>query len=469
MQLSQPVRDSLLVTCIAICIHGAALVTLAVAVSGQNSSLWDVVFKQDAREYVTLTENLLRLQIFTLDGVTPEVFRTPGYSILMAPALLAGKGAYWSIAVAHTLFVGLLAGLTVVLAYAVGLARIPAFLAGLLVGVSSGPLLLTMTGMGSDIPFAFFYALAVYYVIRFKANGYTRSLILVGLGLGLSMLIRPIGTLMSIPILLGIAVLPGHYGAVRLIDHLKNVLIVLAVAAIVVGPWYVRNGVVADMAALSSLPPYNFVYYNMPAFLSYAHGTSEGQERGAILATLGNPELDTLRSFDYTASFKHMAGTFLYEHFLEYSAFHLYKMIPFFIGSGLNTIHATISAEVPAVRLSFFPTETVNLTSAALNGEWGQIIDHVRTYAVVTTERIIWLTAFVLVIISPFFAPARVRYILLFFVVIILTFAFLSSPVVQPRYRVPAEPFIWIAASYATHQLLLRTWQFARRNSSLTQ
>jgi hypothetical protein len=147
---------------------------------------------------------------------------------------------------------------------------------------------------------------------------------------------------------------------------------------------------------------------------------------------------------------------FLTEHGVGYALFHVYKMIPFFLGSAANVAHVVVATEAPELFIPLFPKVQENLTSKALAGDWGGVIENLKRYWIVTLERLVWAVMFLLSFLSPFFARGQTRLFLILACTIIMTNAFLTSPVFQPRFRVPAEPFIWITAVFTAQALWYR-------------
>lgn len=447
-------------------LHTGIFFTIATVVSVQGGNIEHIIYTQDEGEYIEIAQSLLASGEFRIDGgIETETFRTVGYPLFVVFVLSITGGWFWSIFLIHTLFIGLTAGIIAWIAEMIGIPRKKSMIAAVLFGISSGPILLTVSGMGSDKLFPVFYALAAGLILTLTSDTAYKRAALIGLLLGIATLVRPIGILASIPVMIGLIFVPGH----DVFPSIKKRLVVAGVALLVflatLTPWCIRNYVVAGHFSLSSLPLYNFVYYNMPMFLSTWNNTSEEAERDFILEKLGNPNLMTLRGYTYSDAMGDLQKEFLRENWMEYGIFHVYKMIPFFLGSGFNVAHAVIAAEAPSLRLPFFPTEQDNLTSAVLKGDWKTVADNIFHYPLVTVERMLWILIFAFAFIAPLLAKGYIQRFLLLSCVIILSFAFLSSPVIQPRYRVPAEPFIWIAATYSVYRLY--RWRVAPEDSTL--
>ncbi len=447
----------------------------AALLSWHGGSMANVINHQDEQEYISIANSMIALGEFRISGtIETETFRTIGYPAFTAFILLLTAGSFWAIYISHTLITGLTAAVTTWIAELIGLSRRTSILAGILFGISSGPFLLTTSGMGSDKIFPLLYALSAALLLTFTATNRLKQAALMGAIMGIATLIRPIGILASLPLFTAILFVPPLPVFPTIPDRIRATVIALMVFIAVMVPWHYRNYELAGRFSLSSLPVYNFVYYNIPLYLAGWEGKNEIAERDRIIAELGNPNLMTLRGYFYHDELTVMQKEFIKEKVVPYTLFHVYKMIPFFLGSGFNVAHAILAVEAPSMRSSLFPTEQENLTSAILRGDYAVVWRNIINYPVVTLERLSWLAVFGLAFLSPLFAPqGHVRRFLVLAVLFVLSMAFLSSPVIQPRYRVPIEPLLWPMFLYALlgGYYVLAAWykkrSFAKRNAPL--
>ncbi len=417
----------------------------AVLLSSHGGSMANVINHQDEQEYISIANSMIALGEFRISStIETETFRTIGYPAFVAFILLITAGSFWAIYISHTLITGLTAAVTTWIAELIGLPRRTSIVAGIIFGLSSGPFLLTTSGMGSDKIFPLLYAVAAALLLTFTVENRWRRAALMGAIMGIATLIRPIGILASLPLFTAILFVPSLFVFPTIPERVRATTIALLVFIAVMVPWHYRNYELAGRFSLSSLPVYNFVYYNIPLYYAGWEGKNEIAERDRILAELGNPNLMTLRGYFYHDELAVMQKEFIKEKVVPYTLFHVYKMIPFFLGSGFNVAHAILAVEAPSMRSSLFPTEQENLTSAILRGDYAVVWRNITSYPVVTLERLSWLIIFGLAFLSPLFAPAGpVRRFLVLASLFILSMAFLSSPVIQPRYRVPIEPLLW--------------------------
>lgn len=436
-----------LTTCL---LHFLIFGSVAFLLHGAEGDIFHVINSQDEGEYTNIAYSLLSSGKFQISNtIEPETFRTIGYPALAAFIFALSGGSLWALYAVHALITGLTAATVVWIGTLLGLSRRVSLISGILFGLSSGPILLTVSGMGSDKIFPLLYALSAGLLLTFeRGSPYTRAAS-IGAIMGLATLVRPIGVLASLPIFAAILVIPSAAALPSIRKRVLAVGIALLVFIGILTPWMTRNYLVAGHFSISSLPVYNFVYYNIPLYYAAWEGQDEEAVRDAILTRLSNPDLMTLRGFAHHDALSEIQKEFLKEKLVPYALFHFYKMIPFFLSSGFNVSHAIISAESPSLYSPLFPSEQENLTSAMLHGDYATVWNNVIRYPIVTLERISWLVIFGLAFIAPLFAPkGPVRRFLFISIFLILSIGFLSSPVIQPRYRVPAEPLLWVGFVY---------------------
>jgi hypothetical protein len=104
----------------------------------------------------------------------------------------------------------------------------------------------------------------------------------------------------------------------------------------------------------------------------------------------------------------------------------------------------------------FFPRATENTSSLFYGGSYSAVIGNLFYYWPSSLERMVWLVLFILAFAAPFVTAGRQRRFTVFSVIMILAIAMLASPIAQPRYRIPAEPFIWLSAALAAAELYKR-------------
>ncbi|MBI5644494.1 glycosyltransferase family 39 protein [Candidatus Kaiserbacteria bacterium] len=421
-----------LVLCVLIALSHMALLALLVHTYRVNGvDFKERIYSQDSGQYIRLGESLLAGNGFVrYAGEEPETFRTPGYPAFLAFVLALTGKSFWAIFFVQALLAAAISFLSYLIARSCELSNRSARSILIFVGLSPSMILITVTGMGGDVLFTLLLTLATFLVLS-KPISIGRTLC-TGAILGMAVLVRPIGLYM-IP-LFGIALTMRSLETEKLRSAVVRGVVFLCAAVLLIAPWMIRNYVVAGHFALSSVPAFNMAYYNLPFFLAEKHGTSVDRARMAVLLPFESVPYEQLYTFAYADQLADRASDVLNrEGVISYATFHLKKTISFVVGSGYNVLRSILSDGIGAA--SSWPM-------------WP-----------ITLERLVWIALFASACVSPFFARGHMRIFLLLCVTVIALNAVLTSPLGQPRYRLPVEPLICIAAAYTfTHAIRLRSF-----------
>ena len=262
-----------------------------------------------------------------------------------------------------------------------------------------------------------------------------------GLVLGALILTRPLGIFLA-PLFVAY-LLYSMRADIRRAPH--YVIILSACCAIVFLPWMVRNARLSGHFALSSVSTYTMLFYNVVEF-EVQQGASKTEFVRSLQERLATNDGSALRSFQYQAQENALVHEYVEGHVVSYAVFHILKTIPFFIGSSIDT------AERGLFTLGILqgePPPAVNLSGLALSGNVSAIIDAVRVHPWEMLERLLWLLCTIFAfgtVVWMLFVHASTWPQVLFFAALILTLAILTGPLSQPRYRMPAEPFLLMLA-----------------------
>ena len=441
--MSLEIRNLLILGSAITALHVGAFWGATYLLEAHGASMPVMITKMDQIEYLQLADTMLNSGRFALSADSaPEIFRTPGYPTFIALVNILTGDWYWGLFITHALLLGLIAVLVALMSNELGFSRKTSIVAGTMMGLSSGSLLLSSTATGSDILYTCLYTFAAYQAIRITGAKTLHRSIIIGGVLGIATLTRPIGILASLPLIFGFSLLQTFTWR----SYIRNTLVALTAWAMVLAPWYVRNTVVAGTPILSTVSLFNMTYYNIPMNEYFWRHTDEKLARDAFLAQVGTSSVRALRSGEFIAAMHTNDKEYLSTHGFEYGLFHLYRTLPFFFMSGFNVINAVLSHEAPTLHMPLFPTESENLTQLVADHRWSAALSAVSKYWFTTLERVSWLIAIILGFLSPHMAKGHTRRVLMFFIAIILVNIVLISPVTQARLRFPAEPFIWSAA-----------------------
>ncbi|MEY4747471.1 MAG: hypothetical protein RLZZ416_520 [Candidatus Parcubacteria bacterium] len=426
MQLLRGAKRDLLLVCIAVVsLQFAFLGVTSHFYNLHGSSLEARVGSQDASQYIALAHSMLQGTFGS--GTTLEEFRTPGYPAFAALVLVISGGTFFSLVLAQIIIAAGIALLGYILARSLNIGRAVSTCIAVLAGASPAMLLATMGAMGVDMLYTLLTLAAL--VLIFRLERAPRAVALgMGLLLGAAVLVRPIGLYASLPVLFAIPL----FIPAALAKRLAAFALACAVFAAAIVPWMWHNYSVAGRFSLSSVATYNIVYYNLPYFLVNKYGTSVDDERAKLLQPLTSTPTDELRNFKYAGALRSIASdTLKKEGFVSYGVFHVERMDSFFLSSSVNVLNAVLTAGISdSVSTSLKPF--------------------------ILAERGGWALLFLLAFASPFLARGRERIFLSLAVVLIFANAFLTSPVSQPRYRLPVEALVFTAAFYCASAIAER-------------
>ena len=230
----------------------------------------------DAGEYETLSRNLAEHGRFSqfLAQDRPEIFRTPGYPLLIAPLTRLGEVTIPAIFILHLLLsLGLIWAVRR-LAVEIGCHRRSADLSALLVAVSPN-LAFLATKVVSETLFTLVLTVCILLFNRFRTNLRWQDLGAAGMCSGLLVLIRPIATFF--PLLLTVL-------AVAILLKKKRcqcfrASLPLLCALLVIGPWVIRNGQQTGRYVVSTAAEHNLYLYNSATVVAAAEGVTVAEAR----------------------------------------------------------------------------------------------------------------------------------------------------------------------------------------------
>ena len=258
------------------------LIVAALGRLGVLAGAWNApqrLLAPDSEDYAELAVSLAADGEFSRDG-QPEVFRTPGYPLVLALAMAGGES--WPLWVALLQIVaGVLAVyLTFLLGWLLWSQRVGLWAAGL---QAVNPLSIAAdVRVLSDSLYALLLVLAVVLLVHHVKSGRAWPAVASAAVLGASCYIRPVGI---VPVLIVLAVLAGR-ALVRLVRRrgearkLGRVFFLSAVASLlVIAPWTLRNHLVGGYPSFSSAAQVNTFHYEAPAVLVRTRGMSLEEAR----------------------------------------------------------------------------------------------------------------------------------------------------------------------------------------------
>jgi hypothetical protein len=266
-----------------------------------------------------------------------------------------------------------------------------------------------------------------------------------GISIATTAYVRPIGIYL-IPLVAAMA----FSGALNWREALKNFGVIAATAIVCIAPWMVRNYHLSGHFAFSSVSTFNVYNYNVPLFEQARTGVPYMQVRAALDKSIGTDNEEVLDSFTYEKEESSLIRQYIGAHPLQYALFHLIKSAEFFISSSIVIV--TYHLHVAGV---------LEGEHAQGEGAFGMLMQHhyreaaaqIFSHIPRLLERVLWVLAYLGVLYTTFVFVYRRKPGALFVLAAFLLIhevAILTGPVSDdPRYRMPAEPFILLLASAA--------------------
>lgn len=405
----------------------------------------------DSGEYATLAMNIAEYGTFslTLDPVRPEMFRSPGYPLFLAPLYLLDHSFMLAILVQVVLAMG-----SAFLIYLVGASFLPRpwpFVVALMYVLDPTTIFYSL-GLWSDGLFVFLILLAVY-LLFIKLPG-AWFVALAGFSMGYATLVRSAGVH-----LIWILGLFFFIVSIQRVGLKKTVVILtffLIACGAVLAPWYVRNFNESGVIGLSTTGPYTFLMYHVRDF-EIKKGVSADDFDQKTFSVLEVTGADELRDVHYSSKMMQIVREHMFADPIRYSAYHALGVVNFFITSSVRD--SSINLPVLARSLSSFGLIGENdISVKSLFAEDPLKALRYATLAepLLTLERALRLIIVILVVAAIFglFARRRMAVLVALSVTIVVYTAVIIGPVSYPRYRMPAEPFLLLAAASGASLLL---------------
>jgi 4-amino-4-deoxy-L-arabinose transferase-like glycosyltransferase len=401
---------------------------------GLLASLWKNgehrIYTPDSQAYIQLSHSLVEQGTFQREG-EPEIFRTPGYPLLLAFSIPWGESWWQAVLVFQVILDVVLVYLTFLLGWMLAGDR-----AGLIAAALQAvePLVVASSlRILSDSLYAFLFILAILLLVHCVRHGRWWALIASALVLGAACYVRPVGGVMAAVAAVMLLLVGGE----------RRLLKAVAMAGIVglcAAPWVVRNVIVADYRGFSTQNTDAMYYFAAPEVLAATEGISPDKARAMMAET--DEVVNAGKSPGQAADARRReAIRILSENPWLYARIHLVGCLGVFLPAATDVL------------------QTVGLTT----GERGTL-DVLHTQGIVAAVRHYFgghPTA--MMVAAPLLIATAVQYLgallciiqagrqripkeVWLLVVLVVVSVLLPGPFGLPRYRLPITPLLCVAA-----------------------
>jgi 4-amino-4-deoxy-L-arabinose transferase-like glycosyltransferase len=410
------------------------LLVALVCRAGLLAMLWkdpaDRIYTPDSQAYIQLSHSLVTWGTFERDG-HPEIFRTPGYPMLLAFAS-PWQDSWWrAVLVVQVVLDVALVYLTFLLGWTLAGERAGLIAAALL---AIEPLAVaSCLRILSDSLYAFLFILAVLLLVHHLRSSRWWALLAAALVLGAACYVRPVGLAMTAAVVVLLLIIGGKL-------RWRRAGVLAGIVALSVAPWVVHNALVADYVGFSSSATDAMYYFAAPEVVAVTDRIPPDEARAEMKKAdeLANAEKSPGQA---ATARKEEALRIITEHPWLYVRLHLKGCLGFFLPGATDVL------------------ETVGLTT----GERGTL-DVLHTQGVAAAIRHYFAgSPSVLPVVAPLLIATAVQYLGTLLCVargirrkipaeawllaaLVVAAALLHGPFGLPRYRLPVAPLLCVAA-----------------------
>ncbi|HEY6971464.1 MAG TPA: glycosyltransferase family 39 protein [Candidatus Angelobacter sp.] len=211
-------------------------------------------FEPDTGHYLGLAQKMLHGSFDSMGF--PEVFRTPGYPLLLLPAVASHHPIILAL-----LENFLLSAASTALIWKIASDLLPGSQAGFWAGIlyCFEPMgLLYSEKILTETLFTTLLLAFVWIFLRCLREPTYKNIIFAALVLGCATYVRPVGTYLSLALALLLLFIPRTISTTR---RLSRALLFAVVFAVSLAPWMIRNAIVADYVGFSSVGDFELYFY----------------------------------------------------------------------------------------------------------------------------------------------------------------------------------------------------------------
>jgi 4-amino-4-deoxy-L-arabinose transferase-like glycosyltransferase len=455
----QPAVIIFLVSVLAKTIFGFAVVTEAER----------IISDPDAIGYFRLAENLRHHGVFSRSEeppFAPDSVLTPVYPFFVAVLLALAGGKLWIIPVAQ----GLVNSLSAALVFKAGeklFGTRAGFIAGLCFALDPSALVRTFSLLTESV-FTFLFLAAIFFLVQYVRQPSTKALISSAALLGVAALCRPVALYFFVPA----AAILFFVNSGPLKIRARNAAIYLAVFALTLSPWLMRNKLIFGAAQLTSIQGINLLLMNA-AFLKAAqehidYATAEQRleaEADSLMTRRGitaNKISLTYKGKQYGYQLNDPRASQVYQELamqkilaspLLYGRVHLTGIIPSFLDTSVRDFYHFAGKERPMF----------GWRAWLVTGNWSSTIKNFwsrtePTYLVLYLLNLGWLVVHYALAFIAIVRPAKEKsYVPLVLLLLPLFYLlFVAAPAGSERFRFPAMPYFYLLSASALMRISWR-------------
>lgn len=448
-------------------VYALALAYIAFVDNGHYSKFgYPIHDGGDSQNYAQLAANLAQEHAFSRSTSTPfrpEMFRAPGYPLFLAPFYVFDRSLTVPILL-HIVLLVASAYLILVMGKRFLPDPWPTIVAYAYV-LDPATIFYTLTLL-SDTLFIFLLLLITFLLFFREQELRWQTVAVCGAVLGYAALVRPAGMyLVAVVVFLlyWLLIREGWRKRVGLI------LVFLVAYAAILTPWYLRNFHVSGVFGHSTVGANVLLFNNVKQFLMNEEGVTEGEAMEEILDSLPTRRYEDHIDLAYSHVLMDRVKEVVWAHPFSYAFFHLKGSANLFLTSSVRDISLNLPlAEAGLQKIHMTGANETNIKELFKTNPPAAIWHSLLDEPLLTFERVVRLIILLSAVIGCVWGAWRkdTRFFVVLLALYIGYFALVTGPVSYPRYRLPLEPYLFMAAALGV-VYLHQYWRGRERASVL--
>lgn len=426
-----------------------------------------VISDPDSPSYLRLAENLWQHGVFSRSEqppLIPDNVLTPVYPLFLAP-LLALAGGLWIVPLAQTL----VNSLTAVLVFKTG-ERLFSTRVGLIAGICWGldlSALVHTFSMLTESLFTFLFLAANFFLVKSVQRESRASLVSSAAFFGVATLCRPVASYFFVLA----AVLIFFASQKKIKIRAQSVVIYLAIYALVVTPWILRNKQTFGVANLSAIQGINMLLMNA----AYLKATQENidfesaqslleAEADSLLAGQGYSlakinlayrswQPGKLNEAKHAQFYQKLAVQKILSSPLIYARIHLLGIIPSLLDTAVRDFYHFSGKARPMLGLrDLLMTEGLVSTLKKFRArvDTGYLVLYLLNVCWLALHYLFACVALCRLFLRKSFAPMCLMLLPLLYLLVV------TAPAGSERFRFPAMPYLYVLSGLGISQIMTR-------------
>lgn len=397
-----------------------------------------LLYVSDSLTYIQVAKNIINHGVYSMeisDTPHPDNFRTPLYPIFLIPFVWLKTSLYVP-AIVQCLIMSLGAALIFLLGQKI-FSRKTAAIAAVLFAIEPFGALISAQIM-TEAMFVSLFVPSLLLLGLYIKNHDKKKLALAAILLALASLARPVAFYLFILIPISAFIIQ------KKIICLKDIFIPLILFFTIVGPWITFNIFAVKTFEFSSLPGFDLYAYHGTYFNKWR--IKRGADSNDTLPKVDLGKLNDTLNARAIPELKSVGLSYILSHKYEYAFYQIIRMPRLYTDSG----YASILNGIPQLQMNYGSIKGGFFDRAKLTDIENTLYKPIKNSPILLVLLLADI-GFIIISILAFSNPIIHRLksgewnkVSLFFVLFLILYTFLASPIGGARFRIPINPLLFL-------------------------